>query len=120
MPNWWDDLPTITRKNDLQDALAHRKDGGDAEPSAVGDDTNGATTPFRDVPELPAPHTVSMMRARKIVPGASESEVMQGREGMMQNLSGEHVQLYAKREEIRKGKAHMITLVDGKAVRVNQ
>jgi len=112
MPNWYDALPTFENREALRDAIAHRKDGGDEEPSAVGEDTSGEPEGRPDVPTLPAPHIMSMLRYRKEVPGATESEVLESRTGMMRNLSVQHLQMYAARDEIASGALRTVMLDD--------
>src|SRR3990167_10617687 len=204
MPNWYDALPTFENREALRDAIAHRKDGGDEEPSAVGEDTTGEPEGRPDVPTL-SPHIVSalkalvkdpglsedaqkfqagfqslsaalgvvngvwdepavgrlsavflqylelgkenaklppqlawileqfkqwltknesakvmsMMRYRKEVPGATEGEVLEARTGMMRNLSVQHLQMYAARDEIASGGLRTVMLDDdGKPIPV--
>ena len=105
MSNWYDALPAFENRDEMREAIAQRKDGGDAEPSAVAEaeqmPAEHGTGP--DVPVVPADQMMTLIRYRKEVPGASEGEVSTARANMMRNLSVEQAQMYAAREEIAAG-----------------
>ena len=118
MANWWDALPAFKSNNEMQEFIARRKDGGDTEPGAAGEDTTGPATGMPDVPTLPAQHIMGMARFRKEVAGAQESEVFDSRLRMMQNLSLEYLNMWAQRDQIKSGEIGMVTLNNGKPQRI--